>query len=60
MLRDDLPGYEAEWTRITRSYRRLTSGLLWVSSQPALRPWIVPTARRLPSVFGRIVDSLAQ
>ncbi len=60
MLRDDLPGYEAEWARITRSYRRLTSGLLWVSSQPVLRPWIVPTARRLPTVFGRIVDSLAQ
>ena len=60
ILRDDLPGYEGEWRRITRSYRRLTGSLLWVSSRSSLRPLIVPTARAVPSIFGRIVDSLAR
>jgi flavin-dependent dehydrogenase len=56
---DDLDGYEGEWNSITRSYRWLTGGLLWASSQRMLRPLIVPSARALPSVFGRIVDQLA-
>ncbi|MFY9231098.1 MAG: NAD(P)/FAD-dependent oxidoreductase [Candidatus Nanopelagicales bacterium] len=59
VLADHVDGYEHEWRRITRSYRWTTSGLLWASSQRPLRPLIVPAARALPSVFGRIVDSLA-
>jgi len=56
---DDLGSYEGEWSSITRSYRLLTGGLLWASSQRMLRPLIVPSARALPSVFRRVVDQLA-
>jgi flavin-dependent dehydrogenase len=51
--------YEAEWRRITRSYRNLTSTLLWVGAQPSLRPMIVPTAQALPRTFTRLVDQIA-
>lgn len=60
IVRDDPESYEAQWRRITRSYRRLTNGLLWVSQRPSLRPLIVPAAQRVPGVFGRIVDTLAR
>ncbi|CAB5043446.1 MAG: monooxygenase [Actinobacteria bacterium] len=56
---DDLDGYEGEWRSITRSYRWLTGGLLWTASQRRLRPLIVPSARALPAIFGRIVNTLA-
>jgi len=59
VLADNPRDYEAEWQRITRSYRWLTNGLLWTSSRRTLRPLIVPAARALPTVFSRIVDSLA-
>ncbi|MEI7993054.1 MAG: NAD(P)/FAD-dependent oxidoreductase [Actinomycetota bacterium] len=59
VLADDPRHYEAEWHRITRSYRWLTNGLLWTASRRTLRPLIVPAARALPTVFSRIVDSLA-
>ncbi len=52
-------GYEAEWKRITRSYRNLTSTLLRVSDAPALRPMIVPAAQAMPRTFTRIVDRVA-
>lgn len=51
--------YEADWRRITRSYRNLTNTLLWVGAQPRLRPMIVPTAQALPRTFTRIVDQIA-
>lgn len=56
---DDPARYEQQWHRITRSYRWLTGGLLWAASRRRLRPMIVPAARALPPVFGRVVDSLA-
>ncbi len=59
VLADDPDRYEADWRRITRSYRWLTGGLLWAASRRRVRPMIVPAARALPPVFGRIVDSLA-
>ena len=58
ILRDDPNAYEHEWRRITRSYRWLTAGLLWTASHRTLRPLIVPSARAVPSAFGRIVESL--
>jgi menaquinone-9 beta-reductase len=39
--------------------RRLTSALAWAASTP-LRGAIVPTAARLPRVFGAAVDALAR
>jgi flavin-dependent dehydrogenase len=56
---NDPNSYEAEWQRITRSYRWLVSGLLWVSSNRTIRPMIVPSAQVLPSVFRRVIDLLA-
>lgn len=52
-------GYEAEWRSITRSYRWLTSTLLWTSSRRSLRPLVVPAARAMPWAFRRLVDGLA-
>jgi flavin-dependent dehydrogenase len=51
--------YEAEWRTITRSYRWLTTSLVWTTSHRKLRPMVVPAARALPSTFRRIVDGLA-
>jgi len=51
--------YESEWRTITRSYRWLTSGLLWTTSRPALRPMVVPAARAWPWAFRQVVNRLA-
>ena len=59
VVRNDPMSYEREWTRLTRSYRRLTNGLLWVGGQPMLRRMIVPAARLAPGVFRRGIDSIA-
>jgi flavin-dependent dehydrogenase len=59
VVRDDPTGYEADWSRVTRSYRWLTQGLVWAGSRPSLRPVIVPAARGVPFAFGRIVDLIA-
>jgi len=56
---NDVVSYEKEWFQITRSYRMLTSTLLWASSRPPLRKLIVPSACALPWAFQKIVDSLA-
>jgi flavin-dependent dehydrogenase len=51
--------YEGEWRRITRDFRMLTSGLVaWVGSP--LRGALVPTAARLPGLFGTVVERLAR
>ena len=53
------PGeYDAEWTRITRDFRVLTTGLVAAASSP-LRPAIVPLAAALPRVYGAVVERLA-
>ncbi len=59
IARNQPQDYEAQWRRITRSYRNLTNTLLWVGRQPRLRPMIVPTAQALPRTFTRIVDQIA-
>ncbi|MDI1291052.1 MAG: NAD(P)/FAD-dependent oxidoreductase [bacterium] len=59
ILRGDPSSYEKEWEELTRSYRRLTNGLLWVSARPTLRRIIVPAARAFPGVFRRGIDSIA-
>lgn len=51
--------YEREWRRVTRDFRMLTSGLVALAASP-LRPAIVPLARALPSVYGAVVERLAQ
>jgi len=54
------PGsYEGEWTRITRDFRVLTSGLVMAARSP-LRPAIVPLAAALPRVYGAVVERLAR
>lgn len=55
---DDLSSYEADWQRITRSYRWLSGGLLSASSNRFIRPMIVPAARALPAVFRRLINSI--
>jgi flavin-dependent dehydrogenase len=52
--------YEARWRTITREPRWLTRGLLAVSGVPAVRPRLVPATRRLPAVFGALVEVLAR
>lgn len=59
VVREDPSGYEADWSRVTRSYRWLTNGLVWAGGRPEIRPIIVPAARRVPFAFGRIVDLIA-
>lgn len=51
--------YNAEWRRVTRDFRTLTSGLVTAARSPA-RAAIVPLAARLPGVYGSIVERLAR
>ena len=55
---NNLNSYEAEWKRITRSYRWLAGGLLRVSSNRTIRPMIVPASQVFPSIFGKLVNKL--
>lgn len=59
VVHEDPMAYEADWRRVTRSYRWLTHGLVWAGARPRLRPVIVPAARRVPFAFVRIVDLIA-
>jgi flavin-dependent dehydrogenase len=51
--------YERDWRRITRDFRLLTTGLVGWADSPA-RAALVPTAARLPGVFGAVVERLAR
>jgi flavin-dependent dehydrogenase len=51
--------YEREWSRITRDFRLLTSGLVTVASSP-LRRAIVPVAQSMPALYGGVVERLAR
>lgn len=51
--------YERDWRRITRDFRLLTTGLVGWADSPA-RGALVPTAARLPGVFGAVVERLAR
>jgi menaquinone-9 beta-reductase len=59
ILKDRPESYEAEWKRITRSYRALTNALLWAGGRPILRPMVVPAAMAMPRTFTRIIDQIA-
>ena len=51
--------YERQWHAITRRYRLLTGSLLAASRVSPVRRILVPTAERLPGVFGAVVNALA-
>lgn len=60
-LVEDRPDrYERAWSRMTWRSRALTAGLLWTRNRPWGAPAIVPAAARLPAVFARAVDQLAE
>ena len=56
---DDPQSYERAWRRASRRYRAVTETLVWAAGRPVLRRAIVPTACRLPPVFGYLVRQLA-
>jgi flavin-dependent dehydrogenase len=51
--------YEDAWRRETRAFRTLTTGLVTWATSPARR-LLVPTATRMPGLFGAAVDRLAR
>ncbi|MFE0647047.1 NAD(P)/FAD-dependent oxidoreductase [Streptomyces sp. NPDC059534] len=51
--------YEHAWSRLSRTYRLLTTTLLWARTRPRLAPLITPTAARFPGLFHRAVNLLA-
>lgn len=51
--------YPRLWSRETRELRWLTAGLVQGTRVPPVRRFIVPAARRVPSVFGAAVERLA-
>ncbi|SMQ62788.1 NAD(P)/FAD-dependent oxidoreductase [Agreia sp. VKM Ac-1783] len=51
--------YDREWSRVSRDFRVITSGLLAAAQSP-LRPLIVPAARAMPALFGAAVERLAR
>ena len=59
IVADDAASYEKAWDRETRDFRRLTGALVRVAASP-LRGAVVPVAARLPRVFARAVESLAE
>jgi flavin-dependent dehydrogenase len=52
--------YERDWHRVTRRYRLLTGSLLAATRVGPVRRMLVPTADRLPAVFGAAVNALAR
>ncbi|MCJ0872702.1 NAD(P)/FAD-dependent oxidoreductase [Streptomyces sp. AP-93] len=59
LLEERPQAYEHAWCRLSRSYRLLTTSLLWVRNQPRLAPHITPAAARFPSLFQHAVNLLA-
>lgn len=54
-----VPAYEQDWQRITRRYRWLTGGLLWLRDQSPLRRLMLPFLQAAPWAFSQIVGALA-
>lgn len=52
-------GYEREWERVTRDFRRLTGGVVRLATSP-LRPAIVSIAKAAPGLFEGAVERLAR
>jgi len=59
IVADDPQRYDADWKRVTRDFRVLTSGLLRAAGSP-LRGAIVPAAEKAPRLYGSIVERLAR
>lgn len=55
----DADAYEDGWRAVTRDYRLLTSGLVAWARSP-VRGAIVPVARRMPWLYGAVVERLAR
>ncbi|CAA9364724.1 MAG: PUTATIVE OXIDOREDUCTASE [uncultured Nocardioidaceae bacterium] len=51
--------YEAEWRSLTATHRRLTGALVTATRTGLARRLVVPTAARLPALFGTVVAGLA-
>ncbi|MDN4162083.1 NAD(P)/FAD-dependent oxidoreductase [Nocardioides abyssi] len=56
----DPAAYERDWRRLTRRYRWMTHALLGATSLRPTRSALVPTAERVPWLFGATVDALAR
>lgn len=56
---EDPRAYEVAWYRCTRDYRLLTSSLVAWATSP-LRGAVVPTAQRVPALYGHVVERLAR
>ncbi|MFI2103622.1 NAD(P)/FAD-dependent oxidoreductase [Isoptericola sp. NPDC019693] len=56
---DDPTAYERAWSRVTRDYRVLTTGLVSAAASP-LRAGVVPAAARAPWLYGAVVERLAR
>jgi flavin-dependent dehydrogenase len=52
--------YERDWRTLTRRYRLITGSLLAATRVRPVRRMLVPTAARLPAVFGAAVNALAR
>ena len=50
--------YERKWRQVSRRYQVLTQVMVRASALPAVRRRLVPTAARLPRLFGAAVDAL--
>lgn len=59
IVSEQVPAYEADWLRITRRYRWMTGGLLWLRDQPPLRGLMLPFLQAFPWAFSQIVGALA-
>lgn len=57
---DDPGRYARDWRRVSRRPRLITEATLWASGQNVARQAIVPTAARLPVIFGSAVNQLAR
>ncbi|MEV7547006.1 NAD(P)/FAD-dependent oxidoreductase [Streptomyces sp. NPDC089915] len=52
--------YERAWRQLSRTYRTLTSSLLWARRRAPLAARVVPLAARMPRVFTGAVNLLAR
>lgn len=59
IAREDPRGYERDWERVTRDFRRLTGGLVRLATSP-LRGAVVPAATAMPALFAGAVERLAR
>jgi flavin-dependent dehydrogenase len=59
LVANEPQAYEADWRRISRRSRLITSSLLWATQHALLRGRVVPVAAALPRLFETAVAQLA-